>query len=128
MMSNNFTHGFNCGCRLADIVTHLAAMSDLMEHYRKEIQAQELVIRYEDLVTDQENITRRILAHAGLSFDEACLRFHENRRYAPTPSYFQVSEKLSDCSIGRHRHYAAHLREFLPLLRPAMSAMSYESP
>jgi hypothetical protein len=38
----------------------------------------------------------------------------------------QVSEKLTDRAVGRHRHYAARFREFLPLLRPVLSAMSYE--
>jgi Flp pilus assembly protein TadD len=126
MMSNNFTHGFNCGYRLADIVTHLAAMSEITEHYRREMPTRELVIRYEDLVADQGLTTRQLLDHSDLPFDEACLRFHETRRYAPTPSYVQVSEKLTDRSVGRHRHYAAHFREFLPLLRPALSAMSYD--
>jgi tetratricopeptide (TPR) repeat protein len=126
MMSNNFTHGFNCGYRLADIVTQLVAMSELIEHYRREMPTPELVIRYENLVADQGGTTRQLLGHSDLAFDEACLRFHENRRYAPTPSYVQVSEKLTDRSVGRHRHYAAHLREFLPLLRPVLSAMSYE--
>jgi hypothetical protein len=71
-------------------------------------------------------MTRQLLEHSDLPFDDACLRFHENRRYAPTPSYMQVSEKLTDRAVGRHRHYAARFREFLPLLRPVLSAMSYE--
>ena len=125
MMSNSFTHGFNCGFRPADVVTHLAAMSDLVEHYREHLQPRELIVKYEDVVADQEGTTRQLLDHVGLPFDRACLRFHENARYAATPSYAQVSEELNDRSIGRHRHYAAQLREFLPQLRPVMSAMSY---
>lgn len=127
MMANNFTHGFNCGYRLADIVTHQAAVFDLTEHYCNELALQERVVRYEDLIANQKEITHQLLHHAGLPFDDACLHFHENPRYAATPSYAQVTEKLNDRSIGRHRHYAAHLREFVPLLRPMMSALSYES-
>jgi tetratricopeptide (TPR) repeat protein len=125
MMSHNFTHGFNCGYRPADIVAHLAATSDLTEHYRTELNHRELVVRYEDLVGDQERTTRQLLEHVGVPFDEACLRFHENPRYAATPSYAQVSEKLNDRSVGRHRHYAARLREFEAPLRPVLAAMSY---
>jgi tetratricopeptide (TPR) repeat protein len=126
MLSHNFTHGFNCGYRPLDVATHIAAMFDLVQQYRREMPSQELVVKYEDLVAHQEEITRRLLDHAGLPFDDACLRFHENARYAATPSYAQVAEQLNDRSVGRHRHYAAHLGEYLPLLRPAMSAMSYE--
>lgn len=125
MMANHFTHGFNCGYRLADIAAHLAAMFDLTEHYARELETRELVLRYEDLVTAQEDVTRRLLEHAGLPFDQACLRFHENPRYAPTPSYAQVSERLNDRSIGRHRHYSGPLREVAPVLGPVMSALRY---
>jgi tetratricopeptide (TPR) repeat protein len=127
MMSHNFTHGFNCGYRLADIVTHLAAMSDLTEHYRREMQLREWVVRYEELVRNQEFVTRQLLEYVGVPFDEACLRFYDNSRYSATPSYAQVSEKLSDRSVGRHRHYAARFSEFETRLRPVISAMSYPS-
>lgn len=127
MLSNHFTHGFNCGYRLPDIAAHLAAMFDLMEHYGRELQPQELIVRYEELVDDQEGVIRRLLAYMGLPFDEACLRFHENPRYAATPSYAEVSEKLHGRSLGRYRHYAAQLRECLPVLGPMLSAAGFDA-
>lgn len=127
MMSHNFTHGFNCGYRLADIVAHLCAVFDLCSRYRAESGFVPFTVRYENLVADQENTTRTLLGHAGLDFNEACLRFHENRRYAPTPSYAQVTEKLNDRSIGRYRHYAGHLEPYLPQLNPMLEAMQYEA-
>lgn len=125
MMSNNFTHGFACGYRLADIAAHLVAMFDLTEHYGRELPRQEFVLRYEDLVNGQEETTRQLLQHIGLPFEEACLHFHENPRYAPTPSYAQISEKLNDRSIGRHRHYSVALEEVASVLRPMVSALGY---
>ena len=56
------------------------------------------------------------------------MRFHENRRYAPTPSYAQVTEKLNDRSINRHRHYAQQLAPFLPQLRRIMAAYTTIEP
>ncbi len=126
MISNHFTHGFNCGYRLADIGAHLAAMFDLTEHYRRELQPREFVLRYEDLVAGQETMTRQLLEHANLPFDPACLQFHENARYAATPSYAQVAEKLNDRSIDRHRHYSVELGEVVPVLRPMMESLGYE--
>jgi tetratricopeptide (TPR) repeat protein len=128
MMSHNLTHGFNCGYRLADIASHLSAMADLTQHYRREMQSRELVVRYEDLVSNPEGTIRMLLEQIGVPFEAACLRFYEQTGYAATPSYAQVSEKLSDRSIGRHRHYAAQLRKAEALLLPVMSAMSYRVP
>lgn len=127
VMSNHLTHGFNCGYRIADTVHHLAAVFDLVEHYRRELPLDEHVLKYETFVGAQREETRRLLEYLGLPFEESCLRFHENRRHAPTPSYAQVTEKLNDRSLERYRHYAQHLKPFLPQLRSLMAAYGYEA-
>ena len=125
VMSNNLTHGFNCGYRIEDTVHHFVAVFDLVAHYHRELGHDEHLLRYESFVENQVDETRRLLAHIGLPFDEACLRFHENRRHARTPSYAQVSEPLNDRSIGRHRHYSRQLAPFLPRLERMMATHGY---
>ena len=124
MMAHNFTHGFNCGYRIEDIVAHLSAVSELLEHYRREGVTTLCTLRYEELVADQERATRRLLEYTALPFEPGCLRFHETRRYAPTPSYVQVTERLNHRSVGRHRHYAEYLEPYLPDLRATIEAMN----
>jgi hypothetical protein len=126
MLANNMTHGFHCGYRIEDISNHLAAAHDLVEHYGKEFELNELVLRYESLVADQAGQTRKLLDYLGLPFEAACLQFHENRRHAPTPSYAQVTEKLNDRSIGRHKHYAQQLKVHAGRLEGMMKAYGYE--
>ena len=41
---------------------------------------------------------RAMLTFIGEKFDKACLTFHQNRRYARTASYAQVTEPLYDRS------------------------------
>ena len=125
MLANNMTHGFNCGYRIEDIVHHLLAVSSLDAHYARELGSPDYELRYESFVAGQRAATLQLLDYLGLAFDEACLNFHENPRYAPTPSYAQVAQKLNDRSIGRHRHYAAQLAPFLPRLQPLLLARGY---
>ena len=126
ILSNNLTHGFNCGYRIEDTVHHLAAVHELIGCYEREMEIDALVLRYESFVREQHTQTRRLLDFLGLPFETACLEFHESRRYAPTPSYAQVTERLNDRSIGRHKHYAAQLAPFLEQLRPMLAAYGYE--
>lgn len=125
MLANNMTHGFACAYRIEDITRHLAAVFDLVEHYCRESDPAEHVLRYESLVADQSGETARLLEYLGLPFEEACLRFHDNRRYAPTPSYAQVAEPLNDSSINRHQHYAQHLQPYRPQLARMMTKYGY---
>ena len=45
-----------------------------------------LPIRYEDMVEDQEATVRMVLDFIGEEYEERCLQFHENQRYARTAS------------------------------------------
>jgi tetratricopeptide (TPR) repeat protein len=126
MLANHLTHGFHCGYRIEDIVHHVGAVHALVARYDRELGSARLMLRYEHFVADQESETRRLLDHAGLPFDAACLRFHENPRYAPTPSYAQVTERLHDRSIGRHRHYAAQLAPHGAQLRGMLHDLGYD--
>ena len=79
----------------------IALTMELVEHYRAQMTLRYLPIRYEDIVDDQEASVRRMLDFIGEPFDERCLDFHENRRYARTASYAQVTEPLYDSSRYR---------------------------
>jgi tetratricopeptide (TPR) repeat protein len=125
MLANNMTHGFHCGYRIEDIVHHLLAVSSLDAHYARELGRPEHELRYESFVAGQRDATIELLDYLGLALTESCLNFHENRRYAPTPSYAQVTNKLNDRSIGRYRNYATQLAPLLPQLQPLLVARGY---
>ena len=124
-MSNHFTHGFFCANALETAATHYMRVMDLVQHYRAEMALRYMPIRYEEMVDDQEATVRAILDFVGEPFDERCLAFHENRRYARTASYAQVTEKLYDRSRFRHRHYLKHLGPAIEILRPAIERLGY---
>jgi tetratricopeptide (TPR) repeat protein len=124
--SNLLTHGHFCAYALESAARHYVLTMDLVEHYRRELDLNYLAVRYEEMVDDQEASIRRVLAFAGEEFDASCLAFHENRRYARTASYAQVSEKLYGRSRYRYRNYLAHLAPVLPILGPVMERLGYQ--
>jgi tetratricopeptide (TPR) repeat protein len=126
VFSNHLTHGFYCANALETIARHYVLIADLVEHYRVQLTLKYLPIRYEDVVDDQEAGVRRMLAFVGAGFHKACLQFHENRRYARTASYAQVTEKLYDSSRYRYRHYLKHLKPVIPVLEPVIARLGYQ--
>ncbi len=123
--SNHLTHGFYCSYALETAARHYLLTMELVEHYRGQMMLHYLPVRYEDIVGDQEAATRRMLDFIGEPFDERCLAFHENRRYARTASYAQVTEKLYDRSRYRYRHYLKQLEPAIALLEPAIQRLGY---
>ncbi len=124
-LSNHFTHGYFCASALESAATHYVRVMDLVMHYRAEMALRYLPVRYDAMVTNQEETVRSILDFIGVPFDERCLSFHENRRYARTASYAQVTEPLYERSLFRHRHYRRHLEPVIPILRPTIERLGY---
>jgi len=75
-----------------------------------------LQVDYEDLVDRQEDVTRRILAHCHLPWNDACLRFEENDAPVATASAVQVRSPMFRTSMRRWKRYEAHLGGLRQLL------------
>src|SRR5271166_5602030 len=125
VFSNHLTHGFYCSYALETAARHYVRVMELVEHYRSEMTLHYLPVRYEDIVDEQEESVRRLLEFVGAPFDPSCLDFQENRRYARTASYAQVTERLYDSSRYRYRHYLKELEPVVPLLEPMIRRLGY---
>ena len=66
-------------------------------------------MHYEELVSDQEGVTRQILDFCGLEWDPRCLRYFEHTRVVQTASYDQVTRPIYSSSIGRYKPFEKHL-------------------
>jgi tetratricopeptide (TPR) repeat protein len=123
---NDLTHGNNMSYGLESAAHHYVTIRGLLDHYLEVLDVRYLPVKYEDIVEDPEPWVRRVLDFAGLEFDPRCMAFHENRRYARTASYAQVTEKLYTRSRFRYRHYMKQLEPILPLLEPVIQRLGYD--
>ncbi len=87
-----------------------------MEHWRKVLPGRFIEVDYEETVADLEAVARRIIAHAGLEWDERCLAFHENKRPVRTASLAQVRQPIYTKSKGRWANYEPWLGEWFAQL------------
>lgn len=122
---HDLTHGGNCSYGLETTARHYALIFDLIQHYRSELDLNYHAVKYEDLVDDTEPHLRGLIEFLGESWEDGCLNFHENARYARTASYAQVKEKIYTRSRFRYRNYLQHLDPILPILEPAITKLGY---
>jgi len=103
---------YNYSFDLSDTATYYKAFDDLMTYWRDVLPDHRFMeLHYEQLVQSQEEETQRLLAFCGLSWDDACLRFHENTAPVSTASSVQVRKPLYSGSIGRWKKYGDRLNE-----------------
>ena len=72
---------------------------------------------YEDLTTNQEEETRKLLEYCDLDWDESCLNFHSNERAVKTASALQVRKKMYQGSSEAWKKYEAHLQPLIQGLK-----------
>jgi Flp pilus assembly protein TadD len=88
----------------------------LMAHWARVLPVPVFELRYEELTADQEALSRRLVAFCGLEWEERCLRFNDTRRVVRTASTLQVRQPMYRSSVGRWKHYQAHLKELTEAL------------
>jgi tetratricopeptide (TPR) repeat protein len=96
---------------LGELGRFYRAYESLMAHWRAVLPPEVMLeVQYEDVVADLEAQARRIVAHCGLDWDDACLAFHKTRRPVRTSSIAQVRQPIYNSSVGRWRPYGKQLR------------------
>jgi tetratricopeptide (TPR) repeat protein len=88
----------------------------LMIHWRNLFGRQITDIRYEDLVTDNENQIRILIEAIGLPWEESCLNQKESMKTVRTASIWQVRQGIYTRSKERWRHYQQKLQPVISIL------------
>lgn len=90
---------------------------DIMKHWNEVLPGKILNIKYDELVTKQEQISREMIHFCGLDWDDNCLQFHKSKRDVGTPSYDQVSQPMYTKSSGRWTNYEQHIQPLINTLK-----------
>ena len=114
----NFNDAHSYARNLADLGHHYAQYLNLMQHWRETLHDRMLEIDYEDLVENQEQVSRKLINFTGLPWDDACLRPQDVNRTVLTASVWQVRQPVHKRSAGRWKAYEKHLTP----LRDALEA------
>ena len=105
----HFAEGQSFSYDLEDLGRYYRCYLALMDHWDEVLPGKVMHLQYEALVRDPETIIRRLLAHCGLHFEAACLRFHETSRPVRTASSEQVRQPLYNTGVGYWRNFAENL-------------------
>mgnify|MGYP001181558471 CR=1 FL=1 len=68
------------------------------------------VLDNEELVNNQEHVSKDLISYCNLEWEENCLDFHKNVRQVRTASIEQVREPINSRSIGAWKKYSKYLK------------------
>jgi len=110
---------YNYAYDIEDTARYYLLFDRLMSHWDKVLPGRVLRVDYDALVADQEEQTRRLLDHLGLTWEPACLEFQRHEAPVATASAVQVREPIYRSAAGRWRRYAQQLEPARRILTAA---------
>lgn len=106
---NYFDGPLDYAYRMDELGEYYCQYAGLMAHWRSLVDDHIFDIRYEDLISDQLNTTRELLAFCRLDWDDACINFHRNTRNVHTASVAQVRRPIYQDSVDLWKRYGQQL-------------------
>jgi len=91
----------------------------LMSHWQELFPGEIFNVQYEDLVMNQESVSKQLIDYIGLEWDEQCMDFHNNNRNVMSPSNLQVRQPMYKSSMNRWKLYEKHLQPLINMLQSA---------
>lgn len=105
---------------LDDLGRYWLAFDALMRHWQDVLPSGRMqVVDYERLVSEPEATARALLDHAGMPWEDACLRFDKNPLPSLTASAAQVRQPIYRSSVDAWRRHARELEPLAARLRAA---------
>ncbi|RUW35981.1 MULTISPECIES: sulfotransferase [unclassified Mesorhizobium] len=88
----------------------------LMRHWNNVLPGRIFENRYETLIENQEEQSRRLMDYLGLPWDEACLRFFDRDGSVNTFSRWQVRQPIYTSSVKRWKNYEGEIQPLIEAL------------
>ncbi len=111
--------GFTCSFDLTELGQYYLQYQSLMSHWQNLFPGEIFNVQYEELVMNQETVSKQLVDFIGLEWDENCMDFHANERAVMSPSNIQVRQPMYNTSIDRWKHYEKHLQPLIEVLQQA---------
>jgi hypothetical protein len=98
---------------MSDLALFYLSYEELMAFWHDSFPNQIYDISYENLTTNQEVETRKLLDYCELDWDENCLKFYNNAKATKTASALQVKEKMYQGSSEAWKKYEEYLKPLI---------------
>lgn len=105
-------------CHVDHLTTRIHQYQRIMRHWRAVIPDRFMEFDYEDLVADQERVSRQLVEWIGLEWDPRCLEFYKSDRIVRTASITQVREPIYTQSVAKWKRFEPFLPELFAPLSP----------
>ncbi len=114
----NFKH-YHYNYDLLDCGRYYLEFDRLIRHWRDVMPGAVFELHYEALVENPQQVSRALLAHCELPWEDQCLSFNQRKTSVATASAVQVRQDIYSSSVNRWQHYGDAMLPLYELLNSA---------
>jgi len=96
---------------LSEIARYYVNYVNLMDHWDKVLPGYVYRVQHEDLINDQEGVTRDLIDFCEVDFESSTLEFYKTKRAVKTASSEQVREPINTKGLNQWKNYETHLKD-----------------
>ncbi|MDG4897984.1 sulfotransferase [Mesorhizobium sp. WSM4976] len=111
-----FTDAHSYSTDLETLGLYYREYDRLIRHWNKVLPGRIFENRYETLIENQEEQSRRLIDYLGLPWDDACLRFFDRDGPVNTYSKWQVRQPIYKSSVKRWKNYESEIQPLIEAL------------
>ena len=120
MYKNKFPEGTHpYAYDMKDLAHYYGTFVEMVNFWRERVPDWFYEVNYDELVSNPEEESRKLIDACGLDWENACLNFHENKNKVQTLSLYQVRQPISTSSLKGWKRYEKDLAPMIEILRKA---------
>jgi len=98
---------------LKEIGEYYNLYKDLINHWESVLPKKMFRVSYEDLIANQEKVSKKMIDFCQLNWEEECLNFHSTKREVNTASAVQVRKPIYKTSVNLWKKYKDNLNPLI---------------
>ena len=114
-----FRMGYPFAYSLEDIGYYYISYQKLMKHWQNRFETPFYECKYEDLVNNSEETSKKLLHYCQLKWTPKVLNMHKNTAATATASAVQVRQGIYRSSVAKWKNYTNHLQTLKSQLETA---------
>ena len=96
---------------LSEIARYYVNYVNLMNHWDEVLPGYVFKVQHEDLINNQEGVTRDLIDFCEVDFESSTLEFYKTKRAVKTASSEQVRQPINTKGVNHWKNYEAHLND-----------------
>ena len=116
IFKQKFGTGNQYAYNLEELGEYYNSYLELIAHWESVLPKKIYRVKYEELIANQEVVSKKMIDFCDLQWEESCMSFHSTKRAVGTASAVQVKQPIYSSSVNLWKNYENELKPLIKII------------